>query len=253
MSDIVQSVDRALSIMEVLSDYSEGLGITEISSRINLHKSTVHRLLATLIHMGYVVQDPISNKYQITLKLFELGNKRLESMDLFTVAKPFLKELMAKTNEVIHLVIRDGNEIVYIDKVESNNTIRMVSRIGKRSPMYCTAVGKAILAQLPEEEAKKVWNNTNIVEFTKYTITEWDHMKKELSLIRQNGYAVDEQENELGVRCVGAVILNHSEEVAGAISISGPAIRVKKELISEFSELLIYYCQMISKELGYRG
>lgn len=253
MQDIVQSVDRALSILEVLSDYNEGLGITELSSKISLHKSTVHRLLATLIHLGYVVQDPISNRYQNTLKLFELGNKRLENMDIFSIAKPYLKELMAKTNEVIHLVIRDGNEIVYIDKVESNNTIRMFSRIGKRSPMYCTAVGKAILAQLSDQEVEKIWKSSDIITYTEHTITELNDMKKVLQEVRQNGFAIDEQENELGVRCIGAAILNHTGEVAGAISISGPTLRVTKDRIDEFSDLLITHCNKISRELGYRG
>ncbi|SCY34010.1 IclR family transcriptional regulator [Alkaliphilus peptidifermentans] len=253
MKDIVQSVDRTLSILEVLSDYQDGLGITDLSGKINLHKSTVHRLLATLIHKGYVIQDNVTNKYQITFKLFELGNKRLENIDLFSVAKPFLKELMSKTNEVVHLVIREGNEIVYIDKVESENTIRMFSKIGRRSPLYCTAVGKAILAQLPEEEIERIWNNSVIEKFTDHTIITIEEMKKELQEIRKKEYAVDEQENELGVRCVGAVVFNHTGEVAGAISISGPTIRVTKEKASEFSKLVIMYSKMISKELGYRG
>ncbi|WP_026478416.1 IclR family transcriptional regulator [Alkaliphilus transvaalensis] len=253
MSDIVQSVDRTLTILEVLSDYEEGLGITELSAKIKLHKSTVHRLLSTLIHKGYVYQDPNSNKYHITIKLFELGNKRIETMDIFSVAKPYLKELRNETNEVIHLVIRDGNEIVYIDKMESDNTIRMVSRIGRRSSMYCTAVGKAIMSYLPQEEIKKIWESSDIKKYTEYTITSFEDMETELRKVRQQGYAIDEQENELGVRCIGSAVLNHTGEIAGAISISGPTIRVTKDKVEPFSKLLIQYCGLISKELGYRG
>lgn len=253
MTDIVQSVDRTLSILEVISEYSEGLGITEISSKIDLHKSTVHRLLATLIYKGYVVQDPETSKYMITLKLFEIGNKKIESIDILNISKPYLKELMDKTKEVIHLVIRDGSDIVYIDKVESDNTIRMVSRIGKRSPIYCTSVGKAMLAFLPNDEVKKIWDGSKIEKLTEYTITDISDMKKELSLIRQRGFAIDEQENELGVRCIGAPVFNHKGEVEGAISISGPTIRVTKERVPEFADILIKHCKLISKELGYRG
>ena len=142
MIEIVQSVDRALSILEVLSDYKEGLGITDISNKIHIHKSTVHRILATLIYKGYVIQDQKTNKYMITLKLFELGNKKVKDMNLLAVSKPYTEELMKKVNEVVHLVVRENNEIVYVDKVEADNTIRMASTIGRRSPLYSTPWGK---------------------------------------------------------------------------------------------------------------
>ena len=248
---VVQSVDRALSIIEVLSDYEDGMGVTEISSKINLHKSTVHRLLLTLIHKGYVEQNPITNKYKLTLKLFELGNKLVDKMDILSVAKPYLEKLRELTNEVVHLVVREGVEIVYIDKVESENKIRMHSRIGSRGPLYCTSVGKAIMAYLPEEEMEKVWEKSNVEKLTKYTITELDKMKETLKKIRQEGYALDEEENELGIRCIGAAIFNHKGNVCGAISVSGPSIRVTKEKLEGFKEYIIEYSNKISKELGY--
>ncbi|ABR47466.1 Transcriptional regulator IclR-like protein [Alkaliphilus metalliredigens QYMF] len=253
MKESVQSVDRALTILEVLSDSEDGLGITEISTKIVLHKSTVHRLLATLIYKGYVEQNEKTNKYKLTLKLFELGHKRIEKMDILSIAKPYLRQLMEKTNEVIHLVVREGAEIVYIDKVESENTIRMHSSIGKRSPAYCTSVGKAILAHLTEEEVEKVWRASEIRKLTKFTITDLDEMKQTLKGIREKGYSLDEQENELGVRCVGAPIFDYSGNVFAAISISGPTIRVTKERAEEFTQWIIEYSQQISKELGYRS
>lgn len=253
MVDVVQSVDRALSILEVLSDYSEGLGVTDISNKIGLHKSTVYRLLSTLIYKGYVVQDSISNKYRITFKLFELGNKRVESLDILSASKPYTKQLMKEVNEVVHLVIRDGNEIVYIDKVEADNTIRMASSIGRRSPLYCTSVGKVILAYLSDEEVEKIWNNSKIEKLTKYTITDLKDMKKELKIIRKKGYAIDNEENEIGVRCIGAPVFNRDGEVEGAISISGPTMRMTDSKLEEFSTEVIKYANMISKELGYIG
>lgn len=253
MTDVVQSVDRALSILEVLSDYSEGLGVTDISDKIGLHKSTVYRLLSTLIHKGYVTQDAKSNKYRITLKLFELGNKRIEDMDLLSASKPYSEELMKSTNEVVHLVIREDNDIIYIDKVEADNTIRMASKIGKRSPMYCTSVGKAILAQLSDEEVEEVWNNSKIEKLTEFTITDFGRMKKELEMVRQKGYAVDDEENEIGVRCIGAPVFNRFGEVEGAISISGPTIRVTEDIVEKFAKRVVKYANLISKELGYKG
>lgn len=251
MKDIVQSVDRALSILEVLSENSSGLGITEISKKIDLHKSTVHRLLSTLIYKDYVEQDHETNKYRITLKVLELGNNRLKDLDIVTVSRPHLTELMKKTNEVVHLVILEKEEIVYIDKVESENTIRMHSTIGKRSPAYCTAVGKAIMSHMTMEEVLEIWNNSQIKEHTQYTITGVDEIKEELKKIRERGYSVDDEENEIGVRCVAAPIFNWKGDVIAAISISGPTMRVTREKVEEFSILIIEYARRISLELGY--
>lgn len=253
MTDVVQSVDRALSILEVISDYSEGLGVTEISEKVGLHKSTVYRLLSTLNHKGYVVQDDKTNRYMITLKLFELGNKKVEDMNILTVARPYTKQLMEMVNEVVHLVVRDDNEIVYIDKVEADNTIRMASTIGRRSPLYCTSVGKVILAQLSEEEVEDVWNRSKIEKLTKYTITDLGTMKKELEIVKEKGYAIDNEENEVGVRCIGAPVFNMRGEVEGAISISGPTIRVTENNVEEFAKEVVKYANLISKELGYIG
>lgn len=253
MKDVVQSVDRALSIIEVLSDYEAGLGITEISGKIDLHKSTVYRLLSTLIYKGYVQQDDKTNKYKLTLKLFELGNKKLENADILAIARSYLKELMEEVNEVVHLVLLEGKDIVYIDKVESHNTIRMHSNIGKRSPAYCTSVGKSILAHLPEEKVKEIWDNSDIRRLTEYTITDFEEFQKELGKTKENNYAIDDEENELGVRCVGAPIFDYKGDPVAAISISGPTIRVTKDKVEEISESVIKYSKMISRELGYKS
>lgn len=252
MQETVQSVDRSLSILEVLSDYENGLGITEISNKVNLHKSTVHRLLATLIYKGYVQQNEENNNYELTLKLFELGNKKVEKMNIVTASKPYLQEMMSKTNEVVHLVIREGTEIVYIAKVESQNVIRMHSRIGMRKPVYCTAVGKSMLAYMPEDEIEKIWRNSDIKKSTEDTIIDFEKFKENLKLVKQRGYATDEQENEIGIRCVAVSILNYKGEVCGAISISGSIISFTEEKKEEFSKLIIEYAIKISRELGYR-
>lgn len=253
MSDIVQSVDRALSILEVLADYSKGLGVTEISDKVGLHKSTVYRLLSTLLYKSYVMQDHETNKYKLTMKLFELGNKKTKDMNILTASKPYTKELMEKVNEVIHLVIREGNNTVYIDKVEADNTIRMASTIGTRSPLYSTSVGKVILAHLTDEEVEAIWNNSNIVKRTENTITNLEEMKKELKKVKQQGYAIDNEENEIGVRCVGSPLFNRFGDIEGAISISGPTIRVTEEAVEDFAKDVVKYADLISRELGYKG
>mgnify|MGYP001050648416 FL=1 len=250
--DLVKSVERTLKILEVLSDYSDGLGITELSDKVNLHKSTVFRLLSTLINRGYVTQDLEASKYKITFKLFELGSKKVDKLDLLKSSKPYTRMLMESVNEVVHLIIRDEAEIVYIDKVEANNTISMASRIGKRNPMYCTATGKAILAFLPEEEVLKVWNSSKIVKMTGNTITDFILFKKELHNIRQNGYAVDNEENELGVRCVAAPIFDFKGDIAAAISVSGPVNRITDDKIDFISNEVIKYANLISVEIGHK-
>ena len=250
--ELVQSVDRTLTILEVLSDYNDGLGITEISSLVNLHKSTVHRLLSTLIYKGYVVQDEESSKYKITFKLFELGSKKVHKLDLLEISRPYTKMLMESVNEVVHLIIREETDIVYIDKVEANNTISMSSRIGKRNPMYCTATGKAILAFLPEDEVLKVWNSSKIVKLTKNTNTDFILFKKELQTIKNIGYAIDDEENEIGVRCVGATIFNMNGDVVAAISVSGPVTRITDDKIDFISKEVIQCTNSISKEMGYK-
>lgn len=252
MIEIVQSVDRTLSILELISDYDDGLRITEISEKVGLHKSTVHRLLGTLIYKGYVIQNQRTNKYRLTTKLFELGNRVIADMDILKASKPYTEDLMKILNEVVHLVIRDDKYIVYIDKVEANNTIRMASNIGRRSPLYSTSVGKAILAYLDEKEVLKIWDSSDIKKFTDNTITDYDIFRMELDKIRLHGYAVDDEENEHGVRCVGAPIFNFHGEVEGAISISGPTIRVTKEKVDVIADEVKRCAHLISKNLGYR-
>ncbi|MBV1757357.1 MAG: IclR family transcriptional regulator [Dethiosulfatibacter sp.] len=248
----VQSVDRTINIIEVLSNHRDGLGLTELSQIIGLHKSTVHRLLLTLISHGYVSQNPQNQQYHMTIKMYELGSRVIDSMDLSKVSRPYLKALRDATNEVVHLVIPDGTDIVYIDKMESNNSIRMHSRIGARSPLYSTSAGKAMLAYLPESRIREIWDASDIIQRTPNTVVKYDQLLVVLEKVRENGYALDEEENEPGIRCIGAPIFNHKGDVIGAISISGPTMRVTPEVVETFKEHILKYTRLISQELGYR-
>lgn len=252
MQEIVQSVDRTLTILEVLSDYEDGLGITEISEKVELHKSTVHRLLNTLIYKGYIKQDKGTNKYGLTLKLFELGNKKVEKMDLISIARPYLKELVEKIDEVVHLVIREGIEVMYVCKVEPQKSMKMYTRIGMRKPMYCTAMGKAMMSQMTEEEVEEIWNASDIQKLTDNTIVDFNKLKESLKDIRKKGYAIDEQEVETGIRCVGTVIRDYKGEVCGAISLSSSIITFTEDKTEYFSQVILEYANKISEELGYR-
>ncbi len=253
MQDIVQSVDRSLCILELLSDYEDGLGITEIGEKVDLHKSTVHRLLNTLVCKGYIKQNKSTNKYGLTLKLFELGNKKVEKMDFVTIAQPYLKELMEKTNEVVHLVVKEGIEIMYLSKVEPQKSMKMYTRIGMRKPMYCTAMGKAMLSQMTEEEIQEIWNASDIKKLTQNTIIDFCKLKENLKESKEKNYAIDDQEVEIGIRCIGTVVRDHKNNVCGAISLSSSIITFTEDKIEGFSKMILEYANKISKELGYRA
>jgi len=252
-TNTVQSIDRAIYILELLSTHTDGLALTEISKSIDLHKSTVHRLLLTLIHHGYVSQNAQTQHYHLSLKMFEIGSRMIENIDLPKVARPYLELLSQLTNEVVHVVIPDGSDIVYIDKVESDNNIRMHSRIGAKSPMYSTSAGKAMLAFLPESKVKEVWDKSNIEKKTPNTITVYEELLERLKKVKMDGYALDEEENEDGIQCVGAPIFDYKNNIVGAISISGPAMRVTYDFIDKFKDQLLTYSHQISKELGWKG
>jgi DNA-binding IclR family transcriptional regulator len=249
----VQSLERALKILDVLAKNPDGLGVTEISREIDLHKSTVYRLLSTFVKWGYVDQDKKLEKYKLGLKIVELSNCILSSLGLREVARPYLEELMKYANEVVHLCVLSDGEVVYIDKVECPSTIRMYSQIGKRAPVHCTGVGKAILAFLPEEEAIRILKAKGLPQKTPNTITNLEEMLKHLEKIRELEYAVDNVEHEEGIRCVATPLFDHTNKVVASISISGPDYRVTEDRIPELAEKIKEIAQQISRKLGYFG
>lgn len=251
MADTVQSIDRALTLLEILSSSKEGMGLLELGEEAGLSKGTVHRLLYTLMENGYVRQQEKTGKYQLTMKMFVLGARPVEKMDVLRVARPYLEKLRDLSQEVVHLVIPDGYEILYVDKVESENTIRMYSNIGKRGTLYGTSVGKAMLSYRSEEEIERLWPKMNVQKLTEYTITELPDFMEELKSIRHKGFAIDREENELGVQCMGAAILDFTNTPVAAFSISGPVQRMTKEKIASLKDAVLDTKRKISEELGY--
>ena len=192
----VQSVERIFQLIEHLAVHPTGVSLQRLAEETGLAKSTVHRLLASLVGLGYVVQDEENGHYRLTLKMFELSSGIVDSMDIMGVAKAHLERLSQRTGEAVHLVIRDGRDIVYIYKTESG-PMRMSSRVGLRSPLYCTGVGKAILATLPGDELEDIWTHSNVQKLTDKTITDLEELRSQLVEVRANGYAIDDEENEL--------------------------------------------------------
>ena len=173
---------------------------------------------------------------------------------MLAVAHRYIDRLMKQVHETVHFVQREGNHIVYVDKVESDaSSIRMVSRIGLRMPMYCTGVGKAMLAQMTEREVREIWESTPIEKCSENTITDLDVLLRELAEIRLRGYAIDNEENEIGVRCIAACVQDYTGRADAAFSISAPAARMPDERLREFSDYVLQTRRDISRELGYRG
>ena len=231
----VQSVERIFQLIESLAAHPAGAGLQRLAQDTGLAKSTVHRLLASLVSLGYAAQDE-NGRYRLTLKMFELSSGIVNSMDIMDVAKVHLERLAQRTGEAVHLVIRDGQDIVYIYKTESG-PMRMSSRVGLRSPLYCTGVGKAILATLPADEVAQIWQHTTPQKLTAHTIVEFDALQAQLTEVRTNGYAIDDEENELGVRCGAVAIPGVGGRADSAFSISGLAPYMTPERIRRIATL----------------
>lgn len=248
----IQSAERIFKVLELLADKGE-MGLLELSQELNLNKSTVHRMLASLIFMGYAKQNETTQKYTLSFKIVTMAGKLLERTSILPVARPYLEALSDLSGETVHLVQREGNHILYIDKVEATvGSIRMVSHVGMIHPMYCSGVGKAIMATMSEEEITQIWNESIIEKKTEHTITDFTRFKQVLNEIRSQGYALDDEENELGVRCIAACIYDYHRDVKYAFSISGPVSRMTPEHIKALSKDVLKVQRELSSELGYR-
>lgn len=249
---IIQSLDRALRILDLFDELNPELKITEISQKLDLNKSTAHSLLKTLKHYDYIRQNPETGKYSLGLKLLERSTFLASSMDVRTIAKRMLTELSSKTGCTTHLVVLDGKSGVYIDKVESPANTIVYSRIGRRVPVHSSAVGKALLAYQPEEEIKKILNNYQFSRQTDKTITSKKEFLAELKQVAADGYAMDREENEPGVNCYAVPLYDHTGDVRYAISLSAPLSWFTEENRSGIVRNLKETAATISEQIGYR-
>lgn len=245
----VQSVARIFDIIEALAAHPAGVALQQLAAETGLAKSTAHRLLASLVQLGYAAQDFATGKYRLTLKMFEISSGIVDSMDVMSVAKVHLERLAQRTGDAVHLVIRDARDIVYIYKTESG-PMRMSSRVGLRSPLYCTGVGKAILATLPEEEAAEVWRQSTLKKLTDKTVVDWPGLKAQLDEVRSCGYAIDDEENEIGIRCVAMAIPGASGRADAAFSISGLASYMNADRIRRIAVLAMETRTDILRDMG---
>jgi DNA-binding IclR family transcriptional regulator len=242
---------RVFEIIEIVSKANPHFGLTlaEISKELNISKSTVHRYLYTLERLGAVERNDREN-YHLGWTILSLAGNYLNNLDLPNIADMYMRELSEETLETVHLAVPSGNDVVYIAKVNSPKSIQMISQIGSRMPMYCTSLGKSMLAYLPEERFSSVIES-GLLPRTENTITSPEELESNLDNIREVGYAVDNIENEDGVRCLGAAIFNHSKQLVGAVSVSGPAHRITEEKIHEIGGLVRDTALKISRRMGF--
>lgn len=241
----IQVADRLFLVLETLAETGPA-ALADLCRHLELNKSTVHRLLSSLIYMGYVKQDAETGKYALSFKLLTLSNKLMSHMDILETVRPFLKKLSEETGETVHFVQLDGLDAVYIYKEESyQNSIRMVSKVGSRIPLYCSGVGKAMAADMPETQIKKIWDNSRIQKLTPHTMIHYTQFLEKIKEVQQKGYALDDEENELGVRCIAVSIPDFKGRPKYAFSISAPVARMSDRRIEELSQIVLH----IKKEI----
>jgi DNA-binding IclR family transcriptional regulator len=249
----VQVLDRALAALAILAASSSDCSLAELCPALKLHKSTVHRLMMVLEQHRLVVKNPETGRYRLGLRLYELGSRAIDGLDLRGRARPYLDRLQTEFGETVFFCILDEGQVFYVEKVESQRSVRTACTVGSRAPAYCTAVGKAMLAELPEAEVSKIVRRWGLKPVTANTITTAGALKTELKAVRTRGYAIDDEEKEEGLRCIGAAVRSHSGKLAAAMSVSGPAFRMTKQRVPEIGRALIEATSKLSTELGYQG
>jgi DNA-binding IclR family transcriptional regulator len=244
-------VMKVLKILEALHGNPSGLQLKQIAKQTAINKSTAYRFLAHLQGEGYLFRDE-AGAYVIGPKLARIGSGINFEETLRKMARPILQKLWAATGETVNLAILDGQQILYLDVIESSHTFRLASQVGARRPLYCTALGKVILAHLPEEEAKELISSLIFERQTPRTLTRPASLKKDLVKSRLHGCALDDEEAVLGARCIAAPIFDANGKVIGAASVSGPLTRISAEKVSAFTALVKEAAQSISRRLGYQ-
>lgn len=243
----IQVADRLFLVMEILAETGP-VTLAELCSHLDLNKSTVHRLLSSLMYMEYVKQDSETGKYALSFKLLNLSNKLLSHIDILDTVRPCLRKLSAEIGETVHFVQLDGLDAVYICKEESQqNSIRMVSKVGSRIPLYCSGVGKAMMADMDFARIQTIWNDSDIKKLTPHTIIDYAQFLEKIKEVSTKGYALDDEENELGVRCIAVSIPDYKGRPKYAFSISAPIARMSDERIEELAKIVLQVKEKICR------
>ena len=252
----IQSVQHALQLFEVFrtSYTQEEFGVTELSKNLGLHKNNVFRLLATLQSCGYIEQNPGTENYRLGIGIFNLGQKFVSKLGFLKLARPFMEKITSEVQESVYIGILRGNSVIYLDIVESNHPVKIVSRVGKDVPAYCTSIGKIQLAYLSDDEINNIYPGTRLKKYTQYTIGSLPELKRHLKDVSANDYAIDNQEFEKDVLCLAVPVKDYLNTPVAAISVASPVYRVNEtRLKNEILPVVRKYAREISKRLGYQN
>ena len=246
-----QSLHRAIAVLDCFRDIQPQLGVREIARQLELHPSTVGRILTTLTSLGILNQDKETHRYRMGSKVLKWSSVYMSNVDLRVEARPYMDELHRVTQETVHLDIPDGVSRICIDRIESPHRLRWVAHIGERMPYYASAAGKVMLAFMPLQQQKAIVKSTAMERLTPNTVTDPKVLFQELELIKKHGYAVSEGERVEGVSCVAAPIFEPAGQVIGGITISGPMTRFSEQKIKEYAKLLLRATRQLSTSMGY--
>ena len=244
----ISSLEKGMRILELLAE-KQAITISEAARQLNTNRAGVHRFLATLRELGYVEKDE-EERYHLTFRVVELGMKVVKRHEILRIVRPYLLELSTAFNETVNLGRFNGTDILHLDKIDSREILRMDSEIGSRAPAYCTALGKAILAYLPEGELEEYLKTIRLKAHGPNTITARPRLRKELQQVRQQGYAIDNEELASGLRCVAAPVFDHTGQAGYAVSVSGPVMRMTMERLETIHPMVRQTCRRLSEKLG---
>src|SRR4051794_4623038 len=248
----LSSVASSIRLLKAFSEEQVEIGISDLAKRLGVAKSTVHRLAVTLVADGMLEQNPDTGKYRLGLSLFRLGSLVRQRMNISNEGRSLLRELREKVDETVHCAVLDGAEIMYVFNLEGTQAIRMRADIGVRKPAYCTAEGQVLLAYQSPEFVERVIAR-GMPARTPQTITDPEALKKVLEGIRARGYAIEDEESEIGMRCIAAPLLNDAGEVVAAVGVAGPVTRLSKKALSGYLPHVMETAAAISARLGHRG
>jgi DNA-binding IclR family transcriptional regulator len=248
----ITALQRGLRLLQLFSESQHGLTAKQVASRSRLPVSTVHRFLANLESAAFLNCGG-DGVYQLGIACFAIGQAALGQLDIRRVSLPYLEELNQKTRETIHLTLRHGLSAVYVEKLDSPEQLRIHSRIGAAVPLYCTAVGKVMLAYMPDEERERVLPQLGLKRLTPNTVGNLQELAAELYRVKKNGYACDLEEHELHIRCIAAPIWDHQGEVSASVSITAPMVRMTVTRLRQLAPLIQTAGLQISRELGYQN
>lgn len=249
---VIRALDRGLLVLEALAEESD-LSLSEIARRVDLPPSTTGRVLETLRRRRFIIESSSSGLYRIGVRTFELGSSFLVQTQLHQIARPLMKALVEEVQETATLAVLEGREAIHVDQVAGQYLVNKFNGIGARTPLHSTSSGKVLLAWLPESKARELLGDAPLTQYTPNTLGDIDAVLDELARVRTRGYSMDNEERELGVRCVAAPVWDHNEEVIASLSLSTTSTRLPQERIKALAQTLIRTTHDISFNLGWKG